>query len=121
MRVSARKTLTVCNVYLPLSQDVDFSELERSVPHFPAPFVLIGDFNAHSSFGADVRQNSSGQMVETLLNDYNLCLLNTGEPTYRHYSYHSFFVPDIRICDPSLALQFDWLHITILVKMITFQ
>ncbi|WP_419595921.1 hypothetical protein, partial [Thiolapillus sp.] len=39
----------------------------------------------------------------------NLCLLNTGEPTYRHHSHHSFSVPDVSICDPSLALEFDWL------------
>ena len=45
-------------------------------------------------------------MVEKLLNDYSLCLLNTGEPTYRHHSHHSFSVPDISICDPSLALEF---------------
>ena len=48
-------------------------------------------------------------MVEKLLNDYNLCLLNTGEPTYRHHSHHSFSVPDVSICDQSLALEFDWL------------
>ena len=47
-------------------------------------------------------------MVEKLLNDYNLCLLNTGEPTYRHHSRHSFSVPDVSICDPSLAFKFDW-------------
>ena len=48
-------------------------------------------------------------MVEKILNDYNLCLLNTGEPTYRHHSHHSFSVLDITICDPSLALELDWL------------
>ena len=48
-------------------------------------------------------------MVEKLLNDYNLCLLNTGEPTCRHHSHHSFSVPDISICDSSLELELDWL------------
>ena len=48
-------------------------------------------------------------MVEKLLDDYNLCLLNTFEPTYRHHSHHSFSVPDLSICDPSLVLEFDWL------------
>ena len=27
---------------------------------------------------------------------------------YRHPSHHSFSVPDISVCDPSLALEFDW-------------
>ena len=43
------------------------------------------------------------------MNDYNLCLLNTGEPTYRHHGHHSFSVPDVCICDQSLALEFEWL------------
>ena len=37
-----------------------------------------------------------------VLNDYNLCLLNTGEPTYRHHSHHSFSVPDISISENKL-------------------
>ena len=48
-------------------------------------------------------------MIEQLLNDYNFCLLNTGEPTYRHHSHNSFSVPGVSICDPSLTLEFDWL------------
>ena len=107
--VSAKKTLTVCNVYLPPLLDIHFSDLEYLIQQLPAPFVLVGDFNAHSPLWGDVRQDSRGQMIEELLNDCNLCLLNTGEPTYRHHSHHSFSVPDISICDPSLALEFDWL------------
>ena len=99
VRVSAKKTLTVCNVYLPPSLDVNFSDLERLIEQLPAPFVLVGDLNAHSPLWGDVRQDSRGQMVEKLLNDYNLCLLNTGEPTYRHHSHHPFSVPDVFICD----------------------
>ena len=60
-------------------------------------------------FEGDVRQDSRSQMVEQLLIGYNRCLLNTGEPTYRHHSHHSFSVPDISLCDTSLAFEFDWL------------
>ena len=84
--VSAKKTLPVCNVYLPPSLDVNFSDLEHLVKQLPAPFVLIGDIDAHPPLWDDVRQDSRGQMIEKLLNDYNLCLLNTGEPTYRPQS-----------------------------------
>ena len=79
------------------------------IEQLPAPFILVADFNAHSPLWGDVRQDSRGQMVEKLSNDYNLCLLNTGEPTYRHHGHHSFSVPDVSICYPSLALEFDWL------------
>ena len=46
--VSARKTLAVCNIYLPPSLDVNFSNLEHLIEQLPAPFVLVGDVNAHS-------------------------------------------------------------------------
>ena len=91
------KAVTVCNIYSPPSVDVSLSDLGRLIQQLLAPFILIGDFNAHSPLWGDVRQDSRGQMVEKLLDDYNLCLLNTGEPTYRHHSHHSFSVPDLSI------------------------
>ena len=75
VRVSAKKTLTVCNIYLPPSLEVNFSDLEHLIEQLPAPFVLVGDLNAHSPLWGDVRQDSRGQMVEKLLNDYNLLSL----------------------------------------------
>ena len=48
VRVSAKKTLSVCNIYLPPSLDVNFSDLEHLIEKLPAPFVFVGDFNAHS-------------------------------------------------------------------------
>ena len=66
--------------------------------------VLIGDFSAYSPLWGDVRQDSRSEIVEQLLNDYNLCLLNTGEKTYKHNSHHFFSVPDISICDHFLHL-----------------
>ena len=108
-RLTLSKAVTVCNIYIPPSVDVSLSDLEQLIQQLPDSFVLVGDFNAHSPLWGDVRQDSRGQMVEKLLDDYNLCLLNTGEPTYRHHSHHSFSVPDLSICDPSLILEFDWL------------
>ena len=48
-------------------------------------------------------------MEENLINDYNRCLSNTGEPTHRHYSYHSFSVPYISVYDSCLAFEFECL------------
>ena len=67
VRVSAKKTLSVCTVYVPPSQDVHFSDLEHLAEQLPAPIVLIRDFNAHSPLLGDVRQDSRGQMVEFFL------------------------------------------------------
>ena len=66
VRVSAKKTFIVCNVYHPLSLNVYFSDLEHLIEQLPAPFVLVGDFNAHSPLWGDVRQDSRCQMVEKI-------------------------------------------------------
>ena len=63
VRVSAKKTLTVCNVYLPPSLDINFSDLEHLIQQLPAPFVLVGDLNAHSPLWGDVRQRSNGRKI----------------------------------------------------------
>ena len=55
VRMSAKKTLTVCNIYLPPSLDLNFSDLEHLIEQLPAPFVLVGDFNAYSPLCGDVR------------------------------------------------------------------
>ena len=55
VRVSAKKILTVCKVYLPPSLDINFSDLEHLIQQLPAPFVLVGDLNAHSPLWGDVR------------------------------------------------------------------
>ena len=57
VRVSAKKTFTVCNIYLPLSLDVNFSDLEHLIQQLPDPFVLVGDLNAHSPLWGDVRHD----------------------------------------------------------------
>ena len=64
VRVSAKKTLTV---YLPPSLDINFSDLEHLIQQLPAPFVLVGDLNAHSPLWGDVRRDSRGQIVEKII------------------------------------------------------
>ena len=48
VKVSLQKTITVCNVYIPPRFNVAQSHLDNLVNQLPAPFLFIGDFNAHS-------------------------------------------------------------------------
>ena len=100
----------LCNVYLSTITRRKFLKFETFGWTASCSFCLHWRFNAHSPLWDDVRQDFRGQIVQVLLNDYNLCLLNTGKPTYRHHGHHhSFSVPDLFICDPSLALELYWL------------
>lgn len=44
------KTITVCCVYLEPQLTVTLLDLEDLVNQLPEPFLIVGDFNAHSSF-----------------------------------------------------------------------
>ena len=67
VKVSLYKTITVCNVYIPPRFNVAQSDIDNLVNHLPAPFLFIGDFNAHSDLGGCSSSNSLGYKVEHLL------------------------------------------------------
>ena len=68
----------------------------------------MGDFNAqHRSWGSS---NSShfGARILDIIDQSNLCLLNTGLPTRRTQPHEGISAPDLTICSPSLASSLVW-------------
>ena len=107
-RVSLEKTVTVCCLYLSPSYSIDKRALTALIEQLPRPFLLLGDFNAHSPLWGSDSTSARGLMIEELLDECNLSLFNDGSPT--HYTSFSgnFSHLDLSICDPSLLLEFDW-------------
>ena len=77
VKVSLHKTITICNVYIPPRFNVAQSDLDNLVNQLPAPFLFIGDFNAHSDLWGCSSSNILGNKVEHL-ESANICLLNDG-------------------------------------------
>jgi exonuclease III len=73
--------LTVCNVYLPPNATITVLELSKLIEQLPRPFVLLGDFNAHNVIWGSNRTDTRGEMLESLMEDHNLVLLNSGANT----------------------------------------
>ncbi|GFO22632.1 RNA-directed DNA polymerase from mobile element jockey [Plakobranchus ocellatus] len=48
--ISLEKTLTVCSLYLPPNSQVSKISLAGLFEQLPKPFLVVGDFNAHSKF-----------------------------------------------------------------------
>ena len=83
------------------------SDLDNLVNQLPAPFLFIGDFNAHSDLQSFSSSNSLGNKVEHLLQSSNICLLNKS-PTYFHPATGSFTAIDLSLCSASVFLYFVW-------------
>ena len=42
------KTITVCSVYIPPSEELKELEQNNLIEQLPRPFIIMGDFNSHN-------------------------------------------------------------------------
>ena len=52
------------------------------VEQLPSPFILLGDFNAHSPTWGDHRLDEEGKLLEKFISLHNLCVLNSGQHSF---------------------------------------
>ncbi|GFX23652.1 probable RNA-directed DNA polymerase from transposon X-element [Trichonephila clavipes] len=100
--IHSTSLITVCCLYLPPNTVIHQHDLNNLVYQLPAPFVILGDFNGHSTLWGSAKTSSRGRQIEQVLSDHCLCLLNHEEPTYFHEPARSFHTLDLAICSPSL-------------------
>lgn len=44
--------ITICNIYIPLNKELLFREIHHIIKQLQSPYLITGDFNAHSPYGA---------------------------------------------------------------------
>ncbi|GBN51438.1 hypothetical protein AVEN_151283-1 [Araneus ventricosus] len=101
VQVHIKTLVTVCCIYLPPNDAISRNDLNILVDQLPAPFVLLGDFNGHSTLWGSESTNSRGRQMEQFISDYYLCLLNN-DKTYFHEPTRAFHTLDLAICSPEL-------------------
>ncbi|GFY11800.1 putative RNA-directed DNA polymerase from transposon X-element [Trichonephila clavipes] len=102
VRIHSTSLITVCCLYLSPNTVIHQHDLNNLVDQLPAPFVILGDFNGHSTLWGSAKTNPRGIRIEQVLSDHCLCLLNHEEPTYFYEPTRSFHTLDLAICSPSL-------------------
>ncbi|GFX54006.1 putative RNA-directed DNA polymerase from transposon X-element [Trichonephila clavipes] len=107
VRIHSTSLITVCCLYLPPNVVIHQHDLNNLVDQLPVPFVILGDFNGHSTLWGSAKTNPRGRQIEQVLSDHCLCLLNHEEPTYFHEPTRSFHTLDLVICSPSLFPDFN--------------
>ena len=108
MRLTLHKTISVCSVYIPPSSALDIAELGNLIGQLPAPFVLLGDFNAHHNLWGCRDIDRKGRVMEDFLLQHNLSLFNDKSFTYLSPITGTYTSIDLTICDPNLYLDFSW-------------
>ena len=98
---------TLCSIYIPPTNHVSKDELEDLKAQLPAPYILLGDFNAHSSLWGATTENDRGDKMEEFILDNDLILFNNKTHTYFSNTYGTTSLVDLTICSPSIYLDFD--------------
>ncbi|GFV81459.1 putative RNA-directed DNA polymerase from transposon X-element [Trichonephila clavipes] len=102
VKIHSTSLITVCCIYLPPNAVIHQHDLNNLVDQLAAPFIILGDFNGHSTLWGSAKTNPRGRQIEQVLLDHCLCLLNHEKPTYFHEPTRSFHTLDLAICSPSL-------------------
>ncbi|GFO14931.1 RNA-directed DNA polymerase from mobile element jockey [Plakobranchus ocellatus] len=106
--ISLEKSLTVCSLYLPPNSPVSKLSLAELFEQLPKPFLVLGDFNAHSPAWGDSRRDGRGRMLEEFTAENDLIILNSGEQTFVHSAYHLTSAIDLAVASPSIAAECSW-------------
>ena len=108
VKVTLHRTVTICSVYIPPRYKLGQAEIDALVDQLPTPFLLLGDFNAHSVLWGCRDSNPLGRTMESVLEAFDLCLLNDKSHTYLHPASGSTSAIDLSICSPSVFMDFQW-------------
>lgn len=96
------------SLYIPHPSSSVFNEIELIFSNLPKPIIVMGDLNAqHVAWGSS-SSNHYGSRLLDIVDNLNLCLLNTGKPTRRTLPLEGVSAPDLSICSPNLASSLTW-------------
>ena len=90
IQIHIHQLITVCTIYLPPNYLLQQHELNNLIMQLPTPFVILGDFNAHSPFWGRPDTNHRGQIIEDFITENCLCIVNNGDNTYFHEPSKAF-------------------------------
>ncbi|GFO44198.1 RNA-directed DNA polymerase from mobile element jockey [Plakobranchus ocellatus] len=106
--ISLAKALTVCSLYLPPNTPISKLSLAELFEQLSKPFLVVGDFNAHSPACGDSRRHGRDRMLEEFMAENDLIILNSGEQSFVHSAYHSTSAIDLAVASPSIAAECSW-------------
>lgn len=95
--------LTICTIYLPPNKDIETEDLKDLVAALPRPFIICGDFNAHSPTWGSRSTNNRGRIIESLIFNSDLILTHPRDPTHYNFSHKTWSTLDLTIHTPQLS------------------
>ena len=102
------KRITICSLYLPPNEVITKQAIENLMNQLPKPFMLIGDFNAHSPLWYDRRDCARGKVIQKIIEDKDIVLLDQNKTTHISRAHQTLSHIDLSIVSLDLMDDFDW-------------
>lgn len=100
--------VNICNIYLPNQQTFSENDLENIIKQLPKPFIITGDFNSHNVRWGSLKTDNRGKEIDKILENDNLVLLNSMEPTHINSYNGNLSNIDLTFANASLSQRLDW-------------
>ena len=101
------KAYIVSSIYVPPLSNPSKAEYENIISQFDKPFLLCGDFNAHSPLWGSLETNDHGDVMEELIEDNDLIPINTNDMTWHKIRCRPSLL-DLSLVHPSIYLDFSF-------------
>ena len=110
VKVTLNKPITICSIYIAPDENFTKQQLIDLHSQLKPPFIILGDFNAHSPLWEKDRQESDirAKIIEDFLIQSNSCLLNDLSPTHINATNLKKTSIDLTFCHPDIAPDFEW-------------
>ena len=103
VQIYSKRKYTACSVYIPPGNNLNHdlrNDLDNVIRQLPQPFLLLGDFNG---------RHPMGNIIYPFIEDQELAVLNTGDPTHFDIQIETFSVIDLSLSSPDCFLDFSWI------------
>ena len=108
VRSTLHRPITICSVYISPNRSLELAELHNLLGQLPTPFIITGDFNAHSPLWGNTDTNQRGLCVEKLLLESDVYLANGTAATHVNQATLHTSSIDLTLCDPILVPELSW-------------
>lgn len=108
VRVFFDTPITICTLYLHHHDLVTADLLYSLIKQLPPPYILTGDFNAHSEMWGSSHTDTRGAVFESLLLTPSISLLNSGQPTRFNMYSGDYSAIDVTLCSSTLVSKLRW-------------
>jgi len=99
--------INVVNVYIPPDKTFNTDQNQLKEIFSFSNCIIMGDFNAKNPLWGSSNTDKLGDTIENLIDENQLCVLNTGLPTYQCYQGGMTHL-DITVVSNNLACKCNW-------------